>query len=77
MKRVFFFTMKIMKNNLRNRIEDKWMKNCLITYIEKNIFNYIDKETDNSTILTNTKISWTFIDKIHVIQIYLMYIFLS
>ena len=33
-----FSTMNIIKNRLRNQIGDKWMNDCLVTYIEKNIF---------------------------------------
>ena len=36
--------MNIVKNRLRNRMEDTWMNNCLITYIEKNIFREIQNE---------------------------------
>ena len=40
-----FSAMKIVKNCLRNRIEDEWMNDCLLMYIEKEIFNRIDDET--------------------------------
>ena len=33
-----FSTMNIIKNRLRNQIGDQWMNNCLVTYIEKDIF---------------------------------------
>jgi hypothetical protein len=39
-KRVFS-AMNIVKNYLRNRIGDQWMNDCLITYIEKDIFKII------------------------------------
>ena len=40
-----FSAMKIVKNRLRNRMEDEWMNDCLLVYIEKDIFNSIDDET--------------------------------
>ncbi|RWR85620.1 Dimer_Tnp_hAT domain-containing protein/DUF4371 domain-containing protein [Cinnamomum micranthum f. kanehirae] len=40
-----FSAMKIVKNRLRNRMEDEWMNDCLLVYIEKDIFNRIDDET--------------------------------
>ncbi|KAF8404898.1 hypothetical protein HHK36_009793 [Tetracentron sinense] len=40
-----FFAMKIVKNGLRNRMRDEWMNDCLVTYIQKDIFNSIDDET--------------------------------
>ena len=42
-KRVFS-TMNIIKNRLRNRIGDQWMNDCLVTYIEKDIFKTIKYE---------------------------------
>ena len=33
-----FSTMNIIKNRLRNQIGDQWMNDCLVTYIEKDIF---------------------------------------
>ena len=39
-----FSTMNIIKNQLRNRIRDQWMNNCLVTYIEKDIFKTIECE---------------------------------
>ena len=36
-----FSTMNIIKNRLRNQIGDQWMNDCLVTYIEKNIFKTI------------------------------------
>ena len=36
--------MKIVKNRLRNRLGDAWMNDCLVTYIEKDVFNKIDNE---------------------------------
>ena len=43
MERVFS-AMKIVKNRLRNRLRDAWMSDCLVTYIEKDVFNKIDNE---------------------------------
>ena len=37
--------MKFIKNSLRNRMSDELMNNCLVTYIEKNIFDKIDNES--------------------------------
>ena len=42
-KRVFS-TMNIIKNQLRNQIGYQWMNDCLVTYIEKNIFKTIKCE---------------------------------
>ena len=39
-----FLAMNIIKNQLRNRIEDRWINNCLVTYIEKYIFKTIESE---------------------------------
>ncbi|KRH32516.1 hypothetical protein GLYMA_10G055700v4 [Glycine max] len=39
-----FSAMKIVKNRLRNRLGDAWMNDCLVTYIEKDMFNKIDNE---------------------------------
>ena len=39
-----FSTMNIIKNRLRNQIGDQWMNNCLVTYIEKDIFKTIKYE---------------------------------
>jgi hypothetical protein len=39
-----FSAMSIVKHRLRNRMEDEWMNNCLITYIEKDIFKIISNE---------------------------------
>ena len=36
-----FSTMNIIKNRLRNQIGDQWMNDCLVTYIEKDIFKTI------------------------------------
>ena len=39
-----FLTMKYIKNVLRNRMRDQWMNDCLVTYIESNVFDSIDNE---------------------------------
>jgi len=39
-----FSTMNIVKNRLRNRMRDKWMNDCLVTYIENDIFKTINNE---------------------------------
>ena len=40
-----FPAMKYIKNELRNRIGDQWMNDCLVVYIEKDIVCSIDNET--------------------------------
>ena len=37
--------MKYIKNELRNRMGDQWMNDCLIVYIEKDVVCSIDNET--------------------------------
>jgi len=39
-----FSAMNIVKNRLRNRMGDQWMNDCLVTYIEKDIFKTINNE---------------------------------
>ena len=39
-----FSMMNIVKNRLQNRMEDTWMNNCLVTYIEKNILREVQNE---------------------------------
>ncbi|PKU82550.1 hypothetical protein MA16_Dca026095 [Dendrobium catenatum] len=39
-----FSAMNIIKNRLRNRMGDSWMNDCLLTYIEKDIFNSVDND---------------------------------
>ncbi|KAF8396512.1 hypothetical protein HHK36_018135 [Tetracentron sinense] len=39
-----FSAMKIIKNRLRNRMGDEWMNDCLVVYIEKDIFDSIENE---------------------------------
>ncbi|KAL0009732.1 hypothetical protein SO802_004840 [Lithocarpus litseifolius] len=39
-----FSAMNIIKNRLRNRIGDQWMNDCLVIYIEKDIFKTIECE---------------------------------
>ena len=40
-----FSAMKYIKNELRNRLGDQWMNNCLVVYIEKDVARSIDNET--------------------------------
>ncbi|PIN11338.1 hypothetical protein CDL12_16064 [Handroanthus impetiginosus] len=40
-----FSAMKIVKNRLRNRMGDQFMNDCLVTYIEKDVFNSISNES--------------------------------
>ena len=40
-----FSAMKYIKNELRNRMEDQWMNDCLVVYIEEDIACSIDNET--------------------------------
>ena len=39
-----FSVMNIIKNRLCNQIGDQWMNDCLVTYIEKDIFKTIKCE---------------------------------
>ena len=36
--------MKYIKSNLRNRMRDQWMNDCLVTYIESDVFDTVDNE---------------------------------
>ena len=40
-----FSTMKIVKNRLRNQIEDEFLADCLITYIERKINKKFDTDS--------------------------------
>ena len=40
-----FSTMKYIKNELRNRMGDQWMDDCLVVYIEKDVACSIDNKT--------------------------------
>ena len=40
-----FSAMKYIKNELRNRMEDQWLNDCLTMYIEKDITCRIDNES--------------------------------
>ena len=40
-----FSTIKYIKNELRNRMGDQWMNDCLIVYIERDVADSIDNET--------------------------------
>ena len=39
-----FSAMKYVKSNLRNRMGDQWMNDCLVTYIESDVFDAVDNE---------------------------------
>ena len=39
-----FSAINIIKNRLRNQIGDQWINDCLVTYIEKDIFKTIKCE---------------------------------
>ena len=39
-----FLAINIIKNQLRNQIGDQWMSDCLVTYIDKDIFKIIECE---------------------------------
>ena len=40
-----FSAMKYINNELRNRMRDQWMNECLVVYIERNIACSINNET--------------------------------
>lgn len=40
-----FPAMKCIKSNLRNRIGDQWMNDCLIIYIERDAIDTVDNES--------------------------------
>ncbi|XP_075077331.1 uncharacterized protein LOC107818275 [Nicotiana tabacum] len=44
-----FSAMKLIKNELRNRMDDVFMSGCLIPYVERKIFNTISDETIMNT----------------------------
>ena len=44
-ERVLISAMNIVKNPLRSRIDDQWMNENLIVYIETNIIDTIDNNT--------------------------------
>ncbi|PKA63866.1 hypothetical protein AXF42_Ash004876 [Apostasia shenzhenica] len=39
-----FSAMNIVKSLLRNKMGDLWMNDCLVTFIERDIFNKVDNE---------------------------------
>ncbi|CAL2267579.1 unnamed protein product [Prunus armeniaca] len=39
-----FSAMNIVNNRMRNKMGDQWMNDCLVVYLEKDIFNSIDNE---------------------------------
>jgi hypothetical protein len=36
--------MNIIKNRMRNHMGDDWLNNCLVTYIEKDVFINVEQE---------------------------------
>ncbi|PRQ45095.1 putative HAT dimerization domain-containing protein [Rosa chinensis] len=42
---IVFSAMNIVKTRLHSRMGDKFMNDCLISYVEKDIFTSIDNET--------------------------------
>lgn len=44
MVEIFFSVMKLIKTQLRNQLGDNFMNDCLVTYIEKDIFETIGNE---------------------------------
>jgi hypothetical protein len=36
--------LEFIKNLLRNQMGDQWMNDCLVTYIESDVFDSIDNE---------------------------------
>ena len=40
-----FLAMKYIKNELRNQMGHRWMNDCLVVYIEKDVVCSIDNET--------------------------------
>ncbi|TYK00355.1 copia-type polyprotein [Cucumis melo var. makuwa] len=43
-----FSAMSIIKTQLRNRMEDQWMNDCLVAYIERDLFDKIDNENSST-----------------------------
>ena len=43
--KISFSAMKYIKNELHNRIEDQWMNDCFVVYIERYVAYSIDNET--------------------------------
>ncbi|KAG5581076.1 hypothetical protein H5410_051703 [Solanum commersonii] len=39
-----FLTMKIIKNDLRNRMDDEFLDNCIVPYVEKKVFKDVSNE---------------------------------
>ena len=39
-----FLVMNIIKNWLHNRMRDQWINDCLVTYVDKDIFKTIECE---------------------------------
>ena len=43
--KIAFSVMKIVRHRLHSRMEEEWFSDCLIPYIEKEIFDRIPNET--------------------------------
>lgn len=41
---IVFITMNIIKNRMWNRMGDDWLNDCLVTYIERDIFVDVENE---------------------------------
>ena len=39
-----FSAMNIVKNQMRNKMGDQWLNDCLTVYLEKDVFDAIDNE---------------------------------
>jgi hAT family C-terminal dimerisation region len=39
-----FSTMNVVKEASRNRMEDQWLNDCFVTYIERDLFKDVDNE---------------------------------
>lgn len=39
-----FSAMNINKNRMQNRMGDEWLNDCLVTYIEKDVFDSVENE---------------------------------
>ena len=62
--KIVFSVMNIIKNWLRNQIGDQWMNDCLVTYIEKDIFKIIKCEEIMQR-FQNMKNRWRQLSKIN------------
>jgi hAT family C-terminal dimerisation region len=41
---MIFLAMNVVKEASINRMRDQWLNDCLVTYIEKNLFKNVDNE---------------------------------